>query len=126
MVGDGSVLAATADSRRRRPREVGAAIQAAREAGAKRVLYASHMGSNAASPFAPMPDHAATEALLQASGMAFTCLRNGFYAASGLMLMGDALQTGRLIAPQDGPVSWTAHADLAEAAAIALTGEGRL
>jgi uncharacterized protein YbjT (DUF2867 family) len=40
--------------------------------------------------------------------------------------MGDALQTGRLIAPQDGPVSWTAHADLAEAAAIALTGEGRL
>ena len=107
-------------------RQHGAAIQAAREAGAKRVLYTSHMGSNAASPFAPMPDHAATEALLQASGMAFTSLRNGFYAASGLMLMGDALQTGRLIAPQDGPVSWTAHADLAEAAAIALTGEGRL
>jgi uncharacterized protein YbjT (DUF2867 family) len=126
MVDDGSVLAATADSRRRRPQEVGAAIQAAREAGAKLVLYTSHMGSNAASPFAPMPDHAATEALLQASGMAFTCLRNGFYAASGLMLMGGAHQTGRLIAPQDGPVSWTAHADLAEAAAIALTGEGRL
>jgi uncharacterized protein YbjT (DUF2867 family) len=73
-----------------------------------------------------MPDHAATEASLQASGMAFTSLRNGFYAANGLMLMGDALQTGRLIAPQDGPVCWTAHADLAEAAAIALTDEGRL
>lgn len=102
------------------------AVQAAREAGAKRVLYTSHMGSSAASPFAPMPDHAATEAALQGSGMAFTSLRNGFYATNGIMLMGDALQTGRLIAPQDGPVSWTAHADLAEAAAIALTDEGRL
>jgi NAD(P)H dehydrogenase (quinone) len=107
-------------------RQHGAAIQAGREAGAKRVLYTSHMGSNAASPFAPMPDHAATGALLQASGMAFTSLRNGFYAANGVMLMGDALQTGRLIAPQDGPVSWTAHADLAEATAIAMTDEGRL
>jgi NAD(P)H dehydrogenase (quinone) len=28
-------------------------------------------------------------------------------------------------APADGPVSWTAHADLAEAAAVVLTDEGR-
>jgi NAD(P)H dehydrogenase (quinone) len=102
------------------------AIDAARAAGAKRILYTSHMGSNPASPFAPMPDHAATEAVLQASGVAFTSLRNGFYATNGLMLMGQALQTGKLIAPEDGPVSWTAHADLAEAAAIALADEGRL
>jgi NAD(P)H dehydrogenase (quinone) len=102
------------------------AIEAARAAGVKRILYTSHMGSNPASPFAPMPDHAATEAVLQASGVAFTSLRNGFYATSGLMLMGQAVQTGQLIAPEDGPVSWTAHADLAEAAAIALADEGRL
>ncbi|MDG4758043.1 hypothetical protein [Micromonospora sp. WMMD710] len=31
------------------------------------------------------------------------------------------VETGQLVAPSDGPVSWTAHADLAEAAAIALT-----
>ncbi len=37
-----------------------------------------------------------------------------------------ALETGKLVAPADGPVSWTAHADLAEAAVIALTDEGRL
>jgi NAD(P)H dehydrogenase (quinone) len=102
------------------------AIDAARAADAKRILYTSHMGSNPASPFAPMPDHAATEAVLQASGVAFTSLRNGFYAANGIMLMGQALQTGKLIAPEDGPVSWTAHADLAEVAAIALADEGRL
>ena len=71
-----------------------------------------------------MPDHAATEAMLQESGLAVTMLRNGFYAASGLLLLGQALRTGSVAAPEDGPVSWTAHADLAEVAAIALTDDG--
>ena len=60
-----------------------------------------------------------------ASGLAFTALRNGFYASSGRMLLGQAFETGELAAPADGPVSWTAHDDLAEAAAIVLTDEGR-
>ena len=102
------------------------AIEAARDVGARRILYTSHMGVNPASLFAPMAVHAAGEAVLQASGVAFTALRNGFYAESGLMLMGRALETGELAAPEDGPVSWTTHDDLAEAAAIALTDEGRL
>ena len=101
------------------------AIEAARDAGARRILYTSHMGAHPASPFSPMPDHAASEDMLQASGVAFTSLRNGFYADSGLMLMGQALETGRLVAPEDGPVSWTTHADLAEATAIILANEGR-
>ncbi|WP_437813905.1 NAD(P)H-binding protein [Sorangium sp. So ce1078] len=103
-----------------------AALEAARAAGARRVLYTSHMGSNPASHFAPMRDHAATEALLQRSGVSFTSLRNGFYAASGLMLLERALDTGKLVAPEDGPVSWTEHGDLADAAVIALTDEARL
>ncbi len=102
------------------------AIQAARDVGARRILYTSHMGANPASPFAPMPDHAATEALLQSSGVAFTSLRNGFYADSALMLMGQALETGALVAPEDGPVSWTTHADLADATAALLADEGHL
>jgi NAD(P)H dehydrogenase (quinone) len=72
-----------------------------------------------------MVDHAATEALLRDSGLAFTALRNGFYTASGRMLLGRALETGEVAAPPDGPVSWTAHDDLADAAAIVLTDEGR-
>ena len=102
------------------------AIEAARDAGARRILYTSHMGAGAASHFLPMRDHAATEALLQTSGVAFTSLRNGFYADNGLWLMGPAAQTGTLDAPADGPVSWTTHADLAEATAIILADEGRL
>ena len=102
------------------------AIDAARRVGARRIVYTSHMGVNPASAFAPMVDHAATEAMLQESGLPFTSLRNGFYATSGLMLLGAALETGEVAAPEDGPVSWTAHADLAEAAAITLADEGRL
>ncbi|MFC1411119.1 SDR family oxidoreductase [Streptacidiphilus sp. N1-12] len=101
------------------------AVQAAKTAGVRRVLYSSHMGVNPSSPFAPMPDHAATETALRDSGLAFTSLRNGFYASTTLMLLRGALQTGELAAPEDGPVSWTTHADLAEAAAIVLATEGR-
>ncbi len=102
------------------------AITAARAAGVRRILYTSHMGASPASAFAPMVDHAATEALLHTAGVAYTSLRNGFYTASGLMLMGQALTTGKLVAPEDGPVSWTAHADLAQAAALILMDESSL
>lgn len=102
------------------------AIAAAKGVGARRIVYTSQMGANPASAFPPMPDHAATEAMLAASGVAFTSLRNGFYAASGLMLLGRAYETGEIVAPEDGPVAWTAHADLAEAAAIILADETHL
>ncbi len=101
------------------------AIAAARQAGARRLLYTSHMAASATSAFSPMLDHAATEELLRDSGLPFTSLRNGFYADSGAQLLGGGVETGELAAPADGPVSWTAHADLAEAAAILLVQEGR-
>lgn len=100
------------------------AIEAAREAGVGRLVYTSHMGANPASAFPPMPDHAGTESLLVESGVPFTSLRNGFYTASGLMLLRQGLESGVVAAPEDGPVSWTAHNDLAEAAAIVLSRGG--
>jgi NAD(P)H dehydrogenase (quinone) len=99
------------------------AIEAAVAAGVKRILYTSHMGANPASPFRPMRDHAAAEAMLRDSGVPFTALRNGFYATSAAMQLDAALETGELVTPEDGPVAWTAQADLAEAAALALTEE---
>jgi NAD(P)H dehydrogenase (quinone) len=101
------------------------AIEAARAAGAGRIVYTSHMAASGSSAFRPMLDHHATEEMLRQSGLAWTALRNGFYAASGIALMGDAFETGVLEAPADGKVSWTAHADLAEAAAVILADEGR-
>jgi uncharacterized protein YbjT (DUF2867 family) len=103
-----------------------AAIDAAHATGAERILYTSHQAASADSLFAPMPDHAATERYLAETGTPFTALRNGFYASTVPHLLGQALKTGELVAPADGPVSWTAHADLAEAAAIILADDGRL
>ena len=99
------------------------AIDIAKQVGAHRIVYTSQMASSPTSLFPPMIDHAATEALLQESGVAFTSLRNGFYADTTLFMLGNALKTGELAAPEDGPVAWTAHSDLAEAAAIILSKE---
>ncbi|WP_380171103.1 NAD(P)H-binding protein [Kineococcus sp. DHX-1] len=99
-----------------------AAIDAARAVGAERVLYTSHQAASPASQFSPARGHAATEEHLAAGGP-FTALRNGFYATTVPYLLGDALTTGMLAAPADGPVSWTAHDDLAEAAALTLLAE---
>lgn len=103
------------------PAQHRAAIAAARSAGVERIVYTSHMAASATSAFPPMHDHAATEQMLRESGMPWTALRNGFYAASAVALMGDALTTGVLEAPADGAVSWTTHADPAGAAALVLT-----
>ncbi|MFC5212622.1 NAD(P)H-binding protein [Streptomyces coerulescens] len=98
-----------------------AAIDAAREAGAQRILYTSHQAASPTSLFPPQQVHAATEEHLKRQGLPYTALRNGFYASTLRFYVGAALETGTLAVPQDGPVSWTAHEDLAEAAAVALT-----
>jgi NAD(P)H dehydrogenase (quinone) len=99
------------------------AIDAAIAAGAKRILYTSHQHIGADSSFYPAREHAATEAILADSGVAWTALRNGFYAHSLDWLLGPWQQTGVIAAPADGPVSWTDRADEAEAAAIILAGQ---
>ncbi|URK89391.1 NAD(P)H-binding protein (plasmid) [Rhizobium sp. RCAM05350] len=98
------------------------AIDAARDAGAKRIVYTSHMAASVKSAFPPMHDHAKTEDMVKASGLSWTILKHGFYAGSGVGMLADAVKTGTLDTAVDGPVSWTAHADLAEAAARILTG----
>ncbi|MEU4334960.1 NAD(P)H-binding protein [Micromonospora lupini] len=103
-----------------------AAIDAAHAAGAKRILYTSHQAASPHSLFPAQLTHAETEEHLAGLGVPFTALRNGFYASTLGYSIGAALETGQLVAPADGPVSWTAHTDLAEAAAIALTDDGVL
>jgi NAD(P)H dehydrogenase (quinone) len=99
------------------------AIETAVAAGAHRILYTSHQGAGLDSPFRPAVHHAATEALLADTGVAWTSLRNGFYAHSLAWMLGPWRETGVIETPADGPVSWTARADAAEAAAVILAGE---
>ena len=100
------------------------AIDAAVRAKVGRILYTSHQGAALDTPFGPGRDHAMTERLLAESGVAWTSLRNGFYAHSLNWLMGPWRETGSIIVPADGPVSWTAHEDAAEAAALILASNG--
>ncbi|MEU5389000.1 NmrA family NAD(P)-binding protein [Kitasatospora cineracea] len=100
------------------------AIDAAVAAGVGRILYTSHQGAHPDSAFKPARDHAATELLLAGSGVPWTALRNGFYAHSLAWLLGPWRETGTITVPADGPVSWTARADAAEAAAAVLADPG--
>ncbi len=100
------------------------AIQAAVTAGVGRILYTSHQGAALDTPFGPGRDHAATEQILAEAGIAWTSLRNGFYAHSLTWLMGPWKNTGVIAVPADGPVSWTAREDAAEAAAVILASGG--
>ncbi len=101
-----------------------AAIDAAKAAGARRILYTSQIAASPTSAFPPARDHAATEKMLADCGLPWTALRHGFYGESGIMMMGEALKTGSLETAQDGKFSWAAHDDLAEAAAAILADEG--
>ena len=101
-----------------------AAIDAAVGAGVGRILYTSHQGASPDSSFNPARVHAATEDLLAESGVAWTSLRNGFYAHSLDWLLGPWRETGVVAVPADGPVSWTAREDAAEAAARIILSDG--
>jgi NAD(P)H dehydrogenase (quinone) len=101
------------------------AIDAAKASGVRRILYTSQISASPTSAFNPGLDHAKTEELLRDSGVAFTSLRNGFYASHAAGVVANAIKKGELVVPENGKLSWTAHKDLAEAAAVILLAEGR-
>jgi uncharacterized protein YbjT (DUF2867 family) len=101
-----------------------AASDAAVAAGVGRILYTSHQGAALGNPFVPGVVHARTEELLAVSGVPWTSLRNGFYAHSLDWLAGPWRETGVITVPADGPVSWTAREDAAEAAALIIASDG--
>lgn len=98
------------------------AIEVAQSLGVKRVFYTSQISASPTSHFPPGRDHFATEQMLAASGLAWTALRHGFYAASGHLMNARGFASGLLEAPADGGVSWTTHDDLAAADAALLAG----
>ncbi|MHC5536820.1 SDR family oxidoreductase [Singulisphaera rosea] len=100
-------------------------IDVARECGVRRIVYTSHMGASDRSHFPPMQTHYATEEMLRESGLSWTALRNGFYASTALLMLGEGFKSGSIRAPEDGKVAWTSHADLAGGAAAILFHEGR-
>ena len=99
------------------------AIEVARSLGVQRLFYTSQVSAAPNSHFPPGRSHAATEAMLADSGLAWTALRHGFYAASALKMNMRGIEAGILAAPEDGKVAWTTHDDLAAVDATFLTGK---
>ncbi|WP_406640066.1 NAD(P)H-binding protein [Amycolatopsis sp. WGS_07] len=97
------------------------AIEAAVEAGARRIIYTSQHGAAPDNPYGPSDLHLATEAILGDSGAAWTALRNGAYGPLDQVL-GPWQQTGQIAQPEDGPVPYTDRAEIAEATAALLAG----
>jgi len=99
------------------------AINAAKAAGAKHIVYTSFVGVNMTTPTALVArEHRATEEMLRASGLAWTALRDSMYieAMTDVVIPG-ALQTGQLQANAgDGKVAFVSRDDCVEAAAAVL------
>ena len=99
------------------------AIDAARRAGIARIAYTSVLNADR-STLGLADEHRRTEALIAASGLHYTLLRNGWYTENYAASIPAALEHGAFIgSASDGRIASAARLDYAEAAAIALTGD---
>ncbi|MEN3747589.1 SDR family oxidoreductase [Sphingomonas sp. HF-S3] len=98
-------------------------IDAAKRAGVKRIAYTSVLHADR-STLGLADEHRETEALLRASGIPTTLLRNGWYTENHAASIPPALQhDGFLGAAGEGRISAAAREDYAVAAAAALIGD---
>lgn len=96
------------------------AVRAFATAGVRQVVYTS-LPNPVGSAVSIAPDHAATEAALQASTLDFTILRNNLYADLLLMSLPGAVASGQWVTARgQGAVAYVTRDDCARAAAAAL------
>lgn len=99
-------------------------VEAARKAGVTHIVYTSVLHADT-SALAIAEEHRATEAMIRASGIPFTFLRNGWYTENYTASVGGALAGGALIGSAgEGRISSAPRADYAEAAVAVLAGGG--
>lgn len=102
-----------------------AALDAAKAAGVRHVIYTSCLKPAPPNPAAVAPSHYATEQALMESGLIWTVLRNSFYAEYQLPEAEKALETGVLVHNRgSGAVAYVAREDCAAVAAAVLLQSG--
>jgi NAD(P)H dehydrogenase (quinone) len=100
-------------------------IDAARRAGVKLLAYTSVLRADT-SPLGLAAEHKETEALIRASAIPFTLLRNSWYTENYTAGISGALALGAVYGcAGEGRVASAARADYAEAAAYAVTAENQ-
>jgi NAD(P)H dehydrogenase (quinone) len=99
------------------------AIDAAVAVGVRHIVYISYVDAdNNPSPIAV--DHRATEAILRESGVAWTFIRDQWYADGFVGRAARVLEAGQVMAGYQTGTAFVARADCAAAAAAALSTPG--
>ena len=126
LVGADKVLLISGNVPGQRVAQHGAVIDAAKAAGVGQLVYTSAPKADD-TPLVLAPEHAATEALIQESGVPFTILRNNWYTENYLDTARQAAVTGEVVGSAgNGRVASASRVDFAEAAAVVLTTDGHL
>jgi NAD(P)H dehydrogenase (quinone) len=100
------------------------AVDAAREAGVRHIVYASFVDHDANSPFPFAAVHHDTEAYLARTGVPYTVLRNGPYADLLPWFAGDVMGSGILALPAGtGAAAFLSRDDIARATAVVLASD---
>jgi NAD(P)H dehydrogenase (quinone) len=103
-----------------------AAVDAARRAGVRHVLYTSCIRPEPENPMVVAADHRATEESLLGSGLEWSFLRNSIYAEYRVPAASQAIAAARHVHNSgDGSVSYVSRVDCAAAAAGGLAGAAR-
>jgi NAD(P)H dehydrogenase (quinone) len=109
-----------------RIKQHGDAIEGAKQAGVKHIVYTSYFGSDAGNTALVCIDHHGTENLLKASGLNYTILRDGMYGDSIFnAAMPAAIATGKWhMCAGDGQVNLVDREDCVDGAVAVLTTRG--
>ena len=104
------------------------AVQAAKAAGIKHILYTSvdrhHDKENSSISFI-LDSHIATEKAIKESGLPYTILRNNVYLDFLPAFLGEkVLETGIFLPADEGRVGFALRSEMAEATANILTSKG--
>ncbi|MBC9245526.1 SDR family oxidoreductase [Paracoccus sp. 11-3] len=100
-------------------------IDAAKSAGVRRIVYTSLLHADTSPLVDLAAEHVKTEAMLKASGLVTTILRNGWYTENYTASVRPAVANGAFYgAAGEGKIAAAARADYARAAVAVLTGQG--
>ena len=125
LKGADKVLLISSSEVGQRARQHRSVIDAARRAGVKLLAYTSVLRADT-SPLGLATEHKETEALIHASGIPYTLLRNGWYTENYTVGIPDVLARGAVYGcAGNGRIASAARVDYAEAAAEVLTAENQ-
>jgi len=103
-----------------------AAIEAAKRAGVRHIVYTSFIGAVESNPSLAVKDHVTTERMLRESGLEWTILRDAQYADAVVEAMAPLIvASGEMTSlAGDGRMAFVCRDDCVAAAAAVLLGDG--